>query len=121
MSTLRKPDQWTGTTPHAAPPPPPPPPPFAPQPYPGVPASSIPIKNYLTESILVTVLCCLPLGIVAITYATKVNNCLAIGDIEGAKKAAEQAKTWSLWGLISAIIFNVAMIILFFLVAAASL
>lgn len=48
-------------------------------------------KNWLVESILVTLLCCLPLGIVGIIFASQVNSKFAAGDIEGAKIASQQA------------------------------
>lgn len=64
------------------------------------PPPSVPPKNYLVESILVTVLCCLPLGIVGIINATKVESLFAAGDHIGAQRAADEAKKWCKWGLI---------------------
>lgn len=64
---------------------------------------TVPPKNYLVESILITVLCCLPLGIVGIMNATKVEGLFAAGDFEGAQRAADEAKKWCKWGLIGAI------------------
>ena len=52
------------------------------------------IPNYLVPAILVTVLCCLPAGIVAIVYAAQVNSKLAGGDIAGAQLASKNAKMW---------------------------
>jgi len=52
------------------------------------------IPNYLWQSIVVTLFCCLPTGIAAIVYASKVNSLKMIGDIHGAKAASESAKTW---------------------------
>ncbi|HEY0370562.1 MAG TPA: TIR domain-containing protein [Thermoanaerobaculia bacterium] len=57
------------------------------------PAQTIP--NYLVFAIVVTVLCCLPLGVVAIVYASQVNTKLASGDYAGAKRASDSAKLWS--------------------------
>ena len=54
------------------------------------------IPNYLVHSIIATVLCCLPTGIVGIIYASQVNSKLAIGDYAGAKKASDSAKLWSI-------------------------
>lgn len=51
------------------------------------------ISNYLVQSILVTLFCCLPLGVVAIIFAAQVNGKLAAGDVEGAKSSAKTAKT----------------------------
>lgn len=53
------------------------------------------IQNYLVPSILVTVCCCLPAGIVAIVYAAQVNTKLFTGDIAGAQESARLAKLWS--------------------------
>ena len=54
-----------------------------------------PPKNWLVESILVTILCCLPAGIVAIVYATQVNTKWNNGDYEGARKASKDAALWT--------------------------
>jgi len=52
------------------------------------------IPNYLVQSILVTLCCCLPGGIVAIVYAAQVNSKLGAGDIAGAQDASGKAKMW---------------------------
>jgi hypothetical protein len=49
----------------------------------------------LVQSILVTLFCCLPCGIVAIVYAAQVNGKVAAGDIAGAMNSSQKAKTWS--------------------------
>jgi len=56
------------------------------------PAADIP--NYLWQSIVATVCCCLPLGIAAIVYAGQVNTKLALGDISGAMQASRNARMW---------------------------
>jgi len=61
-------------------------------------------KNYLVESILVTIFCCLPLGIVGIIFASQVNTKFDTGDIVGANKASKDAKKWMFWGLISSVV-----------------
>lgn len=53
-----------------------------------------PPKTYLLESILATLFCCLPLGIVGIVYASKVEGRFRRGDQEGAEEASRQAKQW---------------------------
>ena len=53
-----------------------------------------PIPNYLVQSILCTLCCCLPRGIVAIVYAAQVNSKLAAGDHRGALDASQNARTW---------------------------
>ncbi len=51
-------------------------------------------KNWLVESILVTIFCCLPLGIVAIINASKVDSKVSAGDLEGAGEASREAGKW---------------------------
>jgi len=53
------------------------------------------IPNYLVQSILVTLCCCLPAGIVGIVYAAQVNTKLAVGDVAGAQESSRLAKMWS--------------------------
>jgi len=69
-----------------------------------------PPENNLVWAILSTVLCCLPLGVVSIIKATKVRELWALGDIEGAQKAADDAKKWAMW---SAIITIVGLVLYF--------
>lgn len=59
------------------------------------------IPNYLWQSIAVTVLCCMPFGVVSIIYAAKVDGLVARGDIAGATAASKSAKTWVMAAVIS--------------------
>jgi hypothetical protein len=52
------------------------------------------IPNYLVQSILVTLFCCLPLGIPAIVFAAQVNGKVQAGDIKGALASSKNAKMW---------------------------
>ncbi|NWK56790.1 CD225/dispanin family protein [Verrucomicrobiaceae bacterium N1E253] len=52
------------------------------------------IPTYLWQSIVVTLMCCLPLGIVAIVYASKVDSLKYAGDMMGARHASETAGKW---------------------------
>ncbi|MFZ2282348.1 MAG: CD225/dispanin family protein [Lutibacter sp.] len=63
-----------------------------------------PPKNYLIESILVTIFCCLPFGIVSIVYASQVNAKFDLGDFEGALKASQEAKKWVTWAFASGLL-----------------
>lgn len=56
-------------------------------------------NNWLVPSIFSTLCCCLPFGIVAIVYAAQVNGKHRSGDYEGARKAADNAKLWTLIAL----------------------
>ena len=50
-----------------------------------------PPKTWLVESILATVLCCLPLGIAGIVNASKVESCYYAGDYDGAVHYSREA------------------------------
>ena len=58
--------------------------------------NSLPPNNYLVWSILVTILCCLPFGIVAIVYSSKVNGYWMAGYQREALEAANNAKIWTI-------------------------
>ena len=82
------------------------------------PESGYPPKNWLVESILVTLFCCPPFGIAAIVAASKVESKFYAGDIEGAYRAAREAKKWvivSFFIVVGAIalyiLFNIIMFI----------
>ena len=72
-----------------------------------------PPKTWLLESILVTLLCCLPFGIVGIVNASKVESRFYAGDYDGAFKASEEAKKWTtigFWfGIVGGIIYGIVM------------
>lgn len=62
-----------------------------------------PPKNWLVESILVTIFCCLPFGIVGIIKASEVNNKVAVGDYAGAQEASLAAGKWTKIGFFTSI------------------
>ncbi len=70
-------------------------------------------KNYLIESILVTIFCCQPFGIISIIYSSQVNSKYTLGDFEGAKLASKNAKKWVNWGIIAAVISVVGFLVLY--------
>ncbi|MCU0451666.1 MAG: CD225/dispanin family protein [Bernardetiaceae bacterium] len=79
-----------------------------------------PPKNWLVESILVTIFCCLPFGIVGIINATKVESRFYAGDIEGAEQSAAEAKKWTIIGLASGGVFILLYIIFIVVVGVGS-
>lgn len=81
---------------------------------------TVPPKNYLVESILITLLCCLPLGIAGIINATKVEGLFAAGDYDGAQRSADEAKKWCKYGLIGGCVALVFYIIYFVVVGFAA-
>lgn len=64
-----------------------------------------PPKTWLFESILATILCCPPFGIAGIVNAAKVESRFNAGDIQGALRAAEQAKKWTTVSVVVALAF----------------
>ncbi|RZQ60357.1 CD225/dispanin family protein [Amycolatopsis suaedae] len=80
----------------------------------GGPPQGPPPENNLVWAILSTVMCCPPLGIVAIVKASEVNGLWAQGQFEAAHRAADAAKKWSIWSALSLVIF--ALLYLLFIV-----
>lgn len=74
----------------------------------------------LVWAILCTVLCCLPLGIVAIVKATSVEKLWAQGREIEAQKAADDAKKYSIWGAVISCIGIVLYILVFIIAGIAS-
>ncbi len=65
-----------------------------------------PIKpsSNMVWAILTTILCCLPTGVYAIIRASKVDGLYASGEYEEAESAANDAKKWSIIGVVLAVI-----------------
>lgn len=68
--------------------------------------------NNLVWAILVTILCCLPFGIVAIIKAASVDNLWAAGKYDEAIQASADARKWSWIGGGVGLFFVVAYILL---------
>lgn len=60
---------------------------------------STPVPNNLVIAII-SIICCLPLGIPAIIFATQVNSKVAAGDIAGAQEASAKAKKFAIIGIV---------------------
>jgi len=52
------------------------------------------VPNYLVPAII-SLFCCLPLGIVAVIFAAQVNGKVQTGDVAGATDSAKKAKMFS--------------------------
>lgn len=83
--------------------------------------SNICPKTWMVESILVTICCCLPLGIVGIVNASKVSSLFVAGDFEGAQRASEEAAKWTKIGFFTGLVLLVLYIVLYSLVLSAFL
>ena len=71
--------------------------------------------NNMVLAILVTLCCCLPLGIVGIVKASQVNSLYMAGQYQAAVASAADAKKWSMIGLISGLVINVIWSIFYFM------
>nr|MBD5377304.1 DUF4339 domain-containing protein [Bacteroides sp.] len=68
--------------------------------------------NYLAWSIIVTLLCCLPLGIVAIIKSAAVNPAYDRGAYEEAYRASTSAKNWIITSAVIGVVVSAAYTIL---------
>lgn len=73
-----------------------------------------PPKNWLVKAILVTVLCCLPFGIVALVYSSRMDSAWCAGQQEMAQQAADNAKKWVIAGLATGV--GVTMLYVIFMI-----
>lgn len=70
-------------------------------------------KTWLVESILVTIFCCLPLGIVGIVYASKVSSLYASGKYDEAQHASAEAGKWTkIGGIIGLVVYIVYILLM---------
>ncbi len=81
------------------------------RPYQVTSPGSNPPKNWLVESILVTIFCCLPFGIAGIVFASQVNTKWAAGDYDGALNASRDAGKWTKIGFF----IGIGVIVLYFI------
>lgn len=72
-------------------------------------------KNWLVESILVTLFCCLPFGVVGIVYASGVESKWRSGYYREAQEASENAGKWTKIGFYISLA-GIALYILFVIV-----
>ena len=55
-------------------------------------------KDYLVESILVTLFCCMIFGILGIVYSVQANSAFSSGNITAANEFSAKAKQWVTYG-----------------------
>ncbi len=70
-------------------------------------------KTWLVESIVATVLCCLPLGIAALVNAADVESCYRVGRYADAVKKSQNAKNWLIWSVVCSVLLWVGIIVFF--------
>ncbi len=62
-------------------------------------------SNWLWQSIVATILCCLIFGVVGIIYAAKVDSLYYKGQYEEAERAAKKAKMWTLIAVVFGVVY----------------
>lgn len=77
-------------------------------------------SSYMAISILLTIFCCLPFGIVACIKSAGVSDCLAKGDYDGAWRNSRSALTWIWVSLICGVLCYVGLLIFGFSLGAAA-
>lgn len=68
-------------------------------------------KNWILESILIILLCCMPLAIISIFYGTKVDSLYFARKFDQAQEYSKKAEKW----FYTAIIVNIALIFIVFM------
>lgn len=75
--------------------------------------------TYLAWSIIVTLICCWPLGIPAIINASKVEKAHMRGDFLAAEKHSKAAKSWSIASAILGALFGICYVVFMFILGIA--
>lgn len=70
------------------------------------------IDTWLWQSIVVTILCCLPAGVVGIVFSSQAQSALNVGNIAEAEAKAKQAKQWTVIGFVVGLVVLVGYFLL---------
>ena len=62
---------------------------------------------YLVLSIISTVCCCLPFGIVGIVFSVKINSAMNVGNYEEAAQNAKMAKIWTIVSFVVGLVVGI--------------
>jgi Interferon-induced transmembrane protein len=87
-----------------------------PPPAAGAPAT---VSNYLIPAII-SLFCCLPLGIVGVIFAAQVNSKVAAGDIQGAMDSSKKAKLFSFIAIGLGVLICIGYLVFFLVVGGLS-
>lgn len=68
-------------------------------------------KTYVTESVLIMILLCMPFGVIGLINGLEVSNLYASGNYDEAQRKSDEAKKWCKWGLIAGVIYVIVVII----------
>jgi hypothetical protein len=78
------------------------------------------IDTWLWQSIVVTLMCCLPLGVAGIVNASQASTEIANGNLAEAQRKADLAKKFSLFGVGAFFVLGIGWLMLMFLGIAAA-
>lgn len=67
---------------------------------------------YLVLSIISTICCCLPFGIVGIVFSAKINTAVNTGNMEEARRYANTARIWIIVAVVCGIVSNLIWFVL---------
>lgn len=70
------------------------------------------LPNYLAPAVVVTFICCMPLGAVALIFAAQVNGRQIAGQWEEARKSSDSARLWCWIAFGAGIVFWTCYVIL---------
>lgn len=73
-------------------------------------------SSNLVWGILTTLLCCLPLGIVSIVQAAKVDGLYTAGRYAEAQNASDSARKWAIIAAVVGLVFAVLYVVLFMMI-----
>lgn len=90
-------------------------------PQPQAPNTQVAPPNYLVWSILATLFCCIPGGVIAIVYSTQVSSRFQQGDYAGALASSRNARKWVMISAITALSIWVIYFIIIAITGASSL
>jgi hypothetical protein len=76
--------------------------------------------SYLVWSILTTLFCCLPFGIVSIVFAAQVDSKYNAGDYAGSMASSKNAKKWAIIAAVSSLVLIALYVLVIVFVAIAS-
>ena len=65
-------------------------------------------------SILTTLFCCLPFGVVSIVKASQVNGLWAQGQYGEAQASAQAAKKWAIWAAVAGVVVGIIYVVVMF-------
>lgn len=69
-------------------------------------------NNWLWQSILATLLCCIIFGVVGIVYASRVDSLYYRGMYAEAEQSAKKARMWTLLAVAGGVVYLIAWIIM---------